>query len=119
VLGGTTVRFYVDGMADGTAVSAAPGSYTGDRFLGSRTYVVPDSILGNLGPVQIFNRALSAGEISQIKTAPGVVTSGLIGFWPMFGASTELDRSGQGNNGTVFGTSGTGGPSGVVTVGSI
>src|SRR5207253_11489075 len=43
---------------------------------------------------------LSGAEVSAIKTYPGSVTSGLIGYWPLSSASSVPDYSGQGNTGT-------------------
>src|SRR5207248_157365 len=73
-----------------------------------------------LADVQIFNQALNATQVSQIKNAPGSVTSGLIGYWPMMGGVTEGDRSGQANNGTITGTSvSSSGPTALTTVGGV
>src|SRR5207249_4221601 len=63
----------------------------GNRTDGLRTFD------GQIADVQIYNRTLSSTEVSQIKAAPGAVTSGLVGFWPLMGGTSEADRSGQGN----------------------
>src|SRR5207249_765673 len=98
----------------GTTTFFVNGSQLADTFSNSPSYTAANSFIGNVGGsgrfyngslanVQVYNRALSAGEISQISLAPAAVNSGLVGFWPLMGGSTEADRSGQGNTGTLHG----------------
>ena len=56
----------------------------------SRRTVVKATSRRGLADVQIYNRALNATEIGQIKTAPAAVTSGLLGFWPLMGGLTDM-----------------------------
>lgn len=59
---------------------------------------------GQLAYVHFYNRVLSSSERTQIKNAPGSVTSGLVGYWSLTGSgSQELDASGNNQHGTVLG----------------
>src|SRR5207249_3306508 len=87
----------------------------GNRTDGLRTFD------GQIADVQIYNRTLSSTEVSQIQANSSAVTSGLVGYWPLMGGTTETDRSGQGNTGTVFGPtiSSDSPPTSVVTAGGL
>lgn len=54
---------------------------------------------------QIWNRILSESEIIESMYKPGSITENLVGYWPCMGDSPERDLSGNGNTGTVTGTS--------------
>src|SRR5207247_1258608 len=105
------LKGYVDGVQQSLSfgVGAIPATLgNGGNFnIGRDPYLTSFGpgyySLGSIADVQVYNRALSGSEISQIKTAPGAVTSGLIGFWPLSSASSGPDYSGQNNNGTVYG----------------
>jgi hypothetical protein len=118
---GSTVKLYVNGVLGTTASYSGSITGSGNPFeigrLGSNSY----NLNSNIANVQIYNRALNTTEIGQIKASPYSVTSGLIGYWPMLGGPSELDRSGQGNTGTYTNgpTSSTTYPTGVVTAGNI
>ena len=68
------------------------------------------SLNGSLDEVRIYDRALSADEISQLYrlTTPTGVDTSLKGYWsfngPDISGTTAYDRSGSGNNGTTSGT---------------
>lgn len=60
---------------------------------------------GNIAYVQIFDVVLTNSEIRQATYIPGSITRGLVGYWPLWGtASPEQDLSGNGNTGTLTGT---------------
>jgi hypothetical protein len=67
------------------------------------------SMNGSLDEVRIYDRALSADEISQLYrlNAPTGVDTSLKGYWsfngPDLSGTTAYDRSGSGNNGTTSG----------------
>src|SRR5205823_2653903 len=98
------LKGYVDGVQQSLSfgVGAIPATLgNGGNFnIGRDPYLALHS-LGSIADVQVYNRALNATEVGQIQAAPVSVTSGLVGFWPLMGGSTEADRSGQGNTGTL------------------
>jgi hypothetical protein len=67
------------------------------------------SMTGSLDEVRIYDRALSADEISQLYrlTTPTGTDTSLKGYWsfngPDLSGTTAYDRSGSGNNGTTSG----------------
>jgi len=78
----------------------------------------PDPFRGKIDEVRIYNRALSASEVASLYQSSGKkttinssqntqLTTGLVGLWsfngPDIAGSIALDRSGQGNNGTITG----------------
>lgn len=78
--------------------------------------VLTQPLAGSLDDVRIYNRALSAAEITTLyATRPAMVnvsptsrlTSGLVGYWTFDGkdtsGTTALDRSGNGSSMTPFG----------------
>jgi hypothetical protein len=117
---GTTTRFYVDGVARGSATQSGVnittatvntiGNYAGNYFNGS------------IDDVRIYNRALTAEQIKTLYasgtvrpaianansaslTAGTNLASGLVGHWSFDGKylspTTARDSSGQGNDGTL------------------
>ena len=63
---GTTVRFYKDGVADGTASTQQPNSYSDVRKIGIFTDNSQNPFKGSIDDVRIYNRALSADEIKRL-----------------------------------------------------
>ena len=60
---------------------------------------------GRMAHVRVFNKRLSDAEVAQEQTSPGSVTAGLVGHWPLAGASPEPDVSGNNNNSSsILGT---------------
>ena len=113
---------YIDGVQAGTGSFA--GWYATNNApltIGARnTYSGPITYSkGTVDDVRIYNRALSAQEITQLyklgQAKVGVspiqsLTSGLVGYWTFDGkdtnwtsqiAGTTNDKSGQGNTGTL------------------
>lgn len=116
---GSTVTFYVNGVADGTqssgAVCASGNVYIGANFPGGDEY-----FNGDIDEVRIYERALTATEMqglyeagqARVNTSSSNLThgsslaSGLVGLWTFDGADTTdkvYDRSGQANNGYFVG----------------
>ncbi len=80
---------------------------------------------GKMDNVRVYSRVLSASEVQQAykqnatqvnSSKNDFLTSGLVGLWSFdgkdmnWGANKVLDRSGQGNDGTLFGMSTTSSP---------
>jgi hypothetical protein len=110
---------YVDG---GNAVTdtgaASPNTPTVTRIGVKVVAANEDYFGGTLDDVRIYNRALSAAEIKRLykiggtmvvnKAAnSGSLSNGLVGYWSFDGQDMSrknnmaLDRSGQGNHGTI------------------
>jgi hypothetical protein len=98
---GSTIKIFFNGQLNNTlSYSGAIGNSTAnlifsENFNGYR-------FDGKLDEVRIYNRALSPAEVSQLYNfAPGPV-----GYWKMDEGSgtTTVDASGNGNNGTLSGT---------------
>lgn len=115
---GTTASFYLDGVADGTAVSAVPNSYSGVRSIGAESDF-GGRFNGTIGEVILIDRALTATEIeliykSRVTTIP--MTWKPVGLWPLNnvpgGSSCDnlilLDLTGNGNGVGDNGTNNTG-----------
>lgn len=102
---GGTGYIYANGVqrASGSMTNLDATSET--VYLGSHTS--GDGLDGALDDVRIYNRALSAGEISDIynyATMPSTA-SGLMAHWRFDDATstTAVDTSGNGRNGTITG----------------
>lgn len=70
--------------------------------LGARNLESDGGWDGEIGPVAIFNRALTLGEIQSWQFDPRMM-AGCVGFWLLGdnGTGTQPDYSGNGNAGTV------------------
>jgi hypothetical protein len=71
----------------------------------------PEPFNGKLDDIGIWNRALTQQEISNLYNPSlsttaclpaNISTNGLMGYWPFCGNAN--DESGNGNNGTIYGT---------------
>src|SRR5207302_1694142 len=105
---GSTWKLYVNGTLDASVNDSQGPFQTAQKVLIGAVDVVGSAIQkwsGLLQNVSVYNRALTLSEIAQIKEAPGSVTSGLKLYAPLSGASPESDYSGNGNVGTLVGTS--------------
>lgn len=60
------------------------------------------AFVGDIGPIALFNRILSLGEIQSWQFRPRLL-AGCVGFWRLGrnGTSVQPDLSGNGNAGTV------------------
>jgi len=84
--------------ATGTEVDDSAGNHTiGNNAATTRTFD------GNHAYVFQYNNTITTTEMSQIMYLPGTVPLNLVGLWPMWGDSPEVDLSGNGNTGTVTG----------------
>ena len=116
-----TIDVYVNGFLDnGTLLGTVPASIYNTSLpatIGIRANLV-DDFDGRIDEVRVYNRALSATEVASLYQSSGrkttinssqntQLTAGLVGLWSFNGAdiqgSLALDRSGNGNNGTITG----------------
>ena len=134
------VKGYIDGVYQKEVSVSSVGDIntSGNFIIGKKSYTDNDFFNGSMDEVAVFNRTLSADEISalyklgtrksQVKTTGSNkmkintstvnrLTDGLVGHWTFDGAdmdwstNTVIDRSGQGNNGTITNMSTTTSPS--------
>lgn len=96
---------YENGTNVGTDTSTYTASNT-DILIGGRPKATPDELWnGNAAYSQVYNRKLTTQETIECMWNPFSLPSGLVGmWWGMDGGTTEIDRSGNGHNGTVTGT---------------
>jgi hypothetical protein len=116
---GSTVFFYINGQASGSAafaLSTTLGSLRLGKWISGGSGESPFN--GYMDDVRIYNRALSASEVSQLynQNATGVDQSsavvgpstGLVGYWTLDGSATNWntnttrDASGNGRTGTLM-----------------
>ena len=117
-LTGTTGRMYVNGVevASNPNMTLTPSSMgnTTQNYIGKSQYDDP-LLNGAVDDFQIYDHALSAGEIGALQTAPG---AGNVASYKFDEANGEavLDSSGNGRAGTVLTPDFTpGGPPGLQT----
>ncbi len=111
VYNGTDVRIYIDGVLASNG-SLNPLSYSDGIHNGSANFTISGGQTGGyfdglIDEVGIFNRALSADEVSGLYRGKIQDFSGtsLKGHWPLWGLhDPEIDLSGNGNSLTVNGT---------------
>ncbi len=109
---GTTVVFYLEGVAYPAASYAATFTFATPPAIGARGDNLANSFLGMVDEVSVYNRALGTNEVQSIYNAgssgkclnppPPCATppSGLVGWWK--GEGNALDSVGS-NNGTLAG----------------
>ncbi len=111
---GSTLQLYLDGVADGSATRTEE-SETGDMIIGRHKSPDDDreEWSGAMSDVKIYNRALSATEITALydsyksKTTAGSLQKGLVGHWTLdnvsFNSATNrtTDKTPYENHGTV------------------
>lgn len=111
VWGETSASLYIDGQLDNGVTTGTISS------VNSLANAVPfrlgidsdgdDSLDGKLDEIRVYNRALSADEVSQLYrlTTPTGVDTSLKGYWSFNGSdingTTAYDRSGSRNDGTL------------------
>ena len=117
-VGSTYITLYEDGARVNQAARAITGSIDTTNALSiGRWDVFARNWNGSADDVRIYNRELSASEVVQLyKLGGGKVndsqttknSSGLVGVWSFDGpdivGTTAYDRSGQGNDGTLQGS---------------
>jgi len=119
---GSTIKLYIDGVDyTGAVTNQTIVNTTSVFFISGPSGEFPFN--GSIDDVRIYNRALSASEVSRLynlgatthinttlNTNPNL-TNGLVGHWSMDGSDVDIasttaeirDRSGQGNNGALQG----------------
>lgn len=60
--------------------------------------------LGSVAYLHNYNRVLSINELNEIKNKPGSIVDSLVSYHPMFCSASNIDYSGNGNNGSVTGS---------------
>ena len=131
VRSGSTITLYANGVVVGTgAFTSAP--ITPVSFTIGGTITTGQPFKGSIDDLRIYNRALSAQKVALLyalgtvnaghspSTSSGQantgLNSGLVGYWPLDGATTNWsknttsDLSGQGNTGTLISMSTTTSP---------
>ncbi len=118
---GTTIKTYLNGALSNSEVFPLTIKYTSDKLVfGSWSYGQATNLfVGKIDEARIYNRALTAGEISalyqtsatKINPAPPInkagLNAGLIAYWTMdtqdinWTTSRMIDKSGSGNTGTL------------------
>ncbi|MEX0931437.1 MAG: LamG domain-containing protein, partial [Candidatus Paceibacterota bacterium] len=122
---GQTMKIYIDGVLEDTQEHAYDLTLSTQALRFGSTQQSYDGFLsGDLDETRIYNRALSASEISALYTSgqatlartPVLVADGLVGHWTFDGpdvnwsANTVTDKSGTGNTGTLLNMSTTTSP---------
>jgi hypothetical protein len=107
---GSSVVFYVDGVAESTTFGDT-FSFTTPVAIGARGPDLASSFWGLIDELAVYNRVLATNEIQAIYNAgsagkcaprpPPPPTNGLVAYYPFNGNAN--DASGHGNNGTVNG----------------
>jgi hypothetical protein len=73
---GTTIRYYFNGIPDGTATNTLSAFNTTPISIGR--YQTGEYFQGKINSIGIYNRALTAAEISQNYYGGDIVTNGLV-----------------------------------------
>lgn len=69
---GTNVVYYLDGVPDGSAAGATPAATATDLLIGARGYPSFEGrFAGSLDEVRIYDRALSASEVTDLYNFTG------------------------------------------------
>ncbi|MSU58567.1 MAG: LamG domain-containing protein [Pedosphaera sp.] len=97
---GTTLTFFIDGVADSVFSFAPTFVFTTPVAIGGRVDILDNSFFGTIDEIAVYNRALSTNEIQAIFAAgsagkcaatsppPCVApSSGLISWWRAEGAA--------------------------------
>jgi hypothetical protein len=120
---GSNIKLYINGvLVSSAAYSTLINNSSNVLRIGSGTNNTGAAYpwIGALDEVRIYNRALTATEVAglyqsglakiNVSQSPGTLANGLVGWWTMDGADTvwssatagsEMDRSGNGNTGTL------------------
>jgi len=106
----TDRRLYLDGVQDASSTTSVTFNTGVNQFsFGAKTDNSPNnSINGKAGCGGLWAAELTTNEITALANGAKpheVQPASLKVYWPMWGSSPEPDLSGNGNNGTVAGTS--------------
>ncbi len=100
---GTSTKFYINGSLSSTGGSTSPSATTDNLFLGALPSL-SQYLNGYLDEVALFNRALTASEISNIHANKLYVDP--VALWRFENDVTDSIGSNNGtNNGVTFSTS--------------
>jgi hypothetical protein len=118
---GTAGKIYIDGVECTSGTVTAIGQGSGLIWIGAHDVGPGYLFNGKIDEVRVYNRALSATEIKVLYQGGGVkvstsnntiAPSSLVGWWTFDGgdltnsSASSTDRSGQGSNGSLRGSSG-------------
>lgn len=98
---GTSLRFYKDGVLDGSYTVPSPTNYEANLLIGKERDGAPRLFNGSIDDVRIYNRALSEGEIKSLydsyspKTTTGSLEQGLILDMPLKSKYTKSETAGS------------------------
>ncbi|HKW30378.1 MAG TPA: LamG-like jellyroll fold domain-containing protein, partial [Verrucomicrobiae bacterium] len=106
---GTTVKIYVNGVLEGSAIAGFPMDYgTRPVFIGTTGEGWDGRVQGSVDEISIYKRALSSNEIATIYRAGSAgkcpsascvpPPSGLVSWWPGEGNADDVVGT---NNGTL------------------
>ncbi|MFA4830784.1 MAG: LamG domain-containing protein [Patescibacteria group bacterium] len=117
VWSGSAVSLYGNGVALSTSAAGTYSIDANNQTIGIRTAGSYGMWKGNLDEVRVYNRALSASEITDLYRVDSARAkfntplsgrfkdSSLVGYWSFdgkdMGATTATDLSGNGNTGTL------------------
>lgn len=74
---GSTIKTYINGQSSGTPVSLTAGDYSNSNnfYIGIHASTTAQKFNGTMDEVRVYNRALSADEVTQLYTNPGTIAS--------------------------------------------
>ncbi|MEM3781439.1 MAG: LamG domain-containing protein [Candidatus Micrarchaeaceae archaeon] len=107
--GNTLISLYVNGMLEASAI--ATGGMAANNYalqIGSTapTFGNGGYFNGSIANIQLYSTNLTSSQITSIYdtgiSSPPITSSNLAAWWPLNGNAN--DYSGNGNNGTIYGT---------------
>ena len=99
---GSAVTIYCNLTSCSTTTLSSTGTNDQNLVIGKNTSGGGSDWDGKLAHLSVYDRALSFVEITEEKSHPGTIRSGLQLYLPIFGSdSPELDLSGKANTGAV------------------
>ncbi|WP_165903771.1 LamG-like jellyroll fold domain-containing protein [Hymenobacter gummosus] len=106
---GTTMRLFINGVADGTLAATGTVTGTGPFSIG-RNYEAVRTTNGTIDEVRVWTVARTAAEISGNSCSVSATATGLEGYWKFdegTGTATTADATGRGHTGTLNGMTAT------------
>lgn len=78
-------KIYVNGVLEGTNAVTIGGTMAGTQVIHKIGFYSSDAFAGKISEIQIYNRAISASEVSILAASrtKGPKFSGLIHYWPL------------------------------------
>jgi len=98
------LTFYFQGATDGTSSSWSPQSSTAAYRLGANGASGIQNYNGQLCYFGVWSTDLTTDQVNEAMWRPFAVPGNLEFSMPLWGESTEVDRSGNGRDGTLTGT---------------